>query len=651
MTLENSADITTQGPGFWLDASARETPIWLRTLYASLPVAAVCVVSGQIHDLHPIRINGQLRPETTENAIWQVLEESGFGALLAFDPLNGLRIAHTSSGYTNEDIRRCLETRAGSEVVQSLLQTSAQRAAELRDNPNFSSEISFAGMDAIAEVVAQSENPSMSLLIDYTSQIKDDQSTDTSLRQLMLASFAMSNAHAMFNGRVVRFKHDGVATRLRHPIIWLVDNVADLPPWLTQGDGIRVIPVAKPDVDTRSRVAKLLLQQKVGAGYLDSAAERFVDATEGLSTRGMFESVQLIKQSPESEPDVESAVRTYRNGLSDNPWQSTRLRELLADGERILKQRVLGQDAAVEKVLDILKRSALGMTGAHQKKPTAQPRGVLYFAGPTGVGKTEMAKAIAELVFADEQALIRFDMSEFQDEQAKIRLVGAPPSYVGYGSGGELTNAVSQRPHSIVLFDEMDKAGKEVNDLFLQILSDGRLTDGSGRTTSFTECLIIFTSNQGVAAAGKVLNLDLSDPENVMIYEKALGDEVKRHFKQDLARPELLGRLGDNIVIFRPMQGQVAVDLANRFIDTILSNARIRVGNVVKISDDARQELVKEAVAPEVLERGARGITMALEDRLVNPLGRTLFDVPPEREITIHRVSRDPLGRYSLEIG
>ena len=171
----------------------------------------------------------------------------------------------------------------------------------------------------------------------------------------------------------------------------------------------------------------------------------------------------------------------------------------------------------MERVLDILKRSVLGLTGAHRREPASGPRGVLYFAGPTGVGKTEMVKAVTELVFADERALLRFDMSEFQDEHAKIRLVGAPPSYIGYGAGGELTNAITRRPHSIILFDEMDKAGREVHDLFLQILSDGRLTDGAGRTALFNEALIVFTSNQGAQAAGDLLELDnLADRKSVV---------------------------------------------------------------------------------------------------------------------------------------
>ncbi|MDO5426673.1 MAG: AAA family ATPase [Coriobacteriia bacterium] len=299
-----------------------------------------------------------------------------------------------------------------------------------------------------------------------------------------------------------------------------------------------------------------------------------------------------------------------------------------------------------------MKRSVQGLTGAHSKNKSSQPRGALYFAGPTGVGKTEMAKAIAELIFADEQALIRFDMSEFQDNHAKVRLIGAPPGYVGYGGGGELTNAIEKRPHSIILFDEMDKAGNEVYDLFLQILSDGRLTDGQGRTVSFSECLIIFTSNQGVAAnTSELKKLDLDNPSDVVRYETTIKEEVKKKFFEDLNRPELFGRIGgDNIVAFHPIYGEVAATLVNKFIDNVLTNVRLNIGNVVEISDHAREQLQEEASKEEVTDMGGRGITTCIEKYLTNPLSRRLFGVDVNQNLTITSLCTDEDGLPSLEI-
>jgi ATP-dependent Clp protease ATP-binding subunit ClpA len=150
-------------------------------------------------------------------------------------------------------------------------------------------------------------------------------------------------------------------------------------------------------------------------------------------------------------------------------------------------------------VLDILKRTSIGLTGAQSRGLSARPRGVLFFAGPTGVGKTEMAKSIAEIVFGDESAYLRFDMSEFSAEHSGDRLIGAPPGYVGYDQGGELTNAMREQPFRVVLFDEIEKAHNRILDKFLQVLEDGRLTDGRGDTVYFSESLIIFTSNAGVS--------------------------------------------------------------------------------------------------------------------------------------------------------
>lgn len=636
-------------PG-WLDAGEKATPMWLRTLHASLPVSAVCVIHGGIHDLHAIPIGGQLRPDTTVNAIWQVLQESGFQALLTFDPLNGLAIRRLAAGCGLEYVREALGRRTKTKLVENLLRTPTERALHAAEDPG-SADVSFLGMDAIAEAVATIADPAMALVIDYTSQMREaNLPEDPAFRQVMLASLVLANSHATVNDQPARFPRPGHPGLLRHPVIWLVDRPDDLPPWLTHGDGIRQIPIGAPDVDTRQRVAELLVADQVPSDDVHSVARRFADATEGFSTRGMFEAVQLASGTDSVASDIEGAVRTYREGLSENPWQSIRLREQLADGEAVLERRVKGQSEAVRRVLDILKRSTLGLNGAHQVRLATAPRGVLYFAGPTGVGKTEMVKAITELVFADERALQRFDMSEFQDDHAKIRLVGAPPSYVGFGAGGELTNAVQQRPHSILLFDEMDKAGSEVYDLFLQILSDGRLTDGAGRTTSFTETLIVFTSNQGVAAAGDVLKLDMGDPAQAVLYEKTIKDAVERHFRETLGRPELLGRLGDNIVVFRPMYGQVAQDLASHFIHTALSNIRRRVGNPVSITDDAKAALLAALTTNEALSSGGRGITTALENRLVNPLVRTLFSIDPDTTVTIVGVGSDPSGQPSLEV-
>ncbi|MDY3753263.1 MAG: AAA family ATPase [Collinsella sp.] len=633
----------------WLDADNRNTPLWIRTFYASLPVSAVTVLYGAVHDLHPIQVADELRPDTTANAIWQILQASGFKCMLAFDMLNGLSIARTTDDVKENQVTKKLEETVPSGALGNLMRSPKDRFGS-RLLPN-TQDVDWSGLELVAKAVATSDSIPMSLLVDYASQETDNNRvSDDVLHELMLECLQIANEHVLLDNKLLRLPKGIKPGTQRHPIIWLVDKLDDLPAWLTHGDGIRQIPISHPSYDMRYRMAQLLLQGHVGEDERDGVARRFADATEGLSSRGMFETVQLAGETGSLASEIENAVRMYRQGLSENPWQSNRLREQLANGEEVLKQRVYGQDEAVSRVLDILKRSALGLTGAHQKKASSAPRGVLYFAGPTGVGKTEMAKAITELVFSDERALIRFDMSEFQDDHAKIRLIGAPPSYVGFGAGGELTNAVMQRPHSIILFDEMDKAGRQVYDLFLQILSDGRLTDGSGRTVDFADTLIIFTSNQGVAAAGNLLDLDMSDPVQASRYERTIMEAVKTHFTERLNRPELLGRLGDNIVVFNPIQGDEAVNLAVKFIEAVLSNIRIRVGNEVTISEEAFEELVARVTTPDVLRNGGRGITTELETRLTNPLGRMLFNYPAGASLVVTALTEDELGRPDVAI-
>jgi ATP-dependent Clp protease ATP-binding subunit ClpA len=267
----------------------------------------------------------------------------------------------------------------------------------------------------------------------------------------------------------------------------------------------------------------------------------------------------------------------------------------------------------------------MGLTGAHVSAHAARPRGILFLAGPTGVGKTELAKAVTQLVFGDERAYTRFDMSEFSAEHSDARLIGAPPGYVGHDAGGELTNAVRQRPFSLILFDEIEKAHPRILDKFLQILEDGRLTDGTGNTVHFSESLLVFTSNLGIyvddADGNRVRNVEPDTPRSEL--ESRIRAAISHHFQVVLNRPELLNRIGDNIIVFDFISTPVAHQLVDLFLDNICQRVEKEQRLTLRITDQARRQLHEVATADPSF--GGRGIGSSLESVFVNPLARALF--------------------------
>jgi 2-oxoacid:acceptor oxidoreductase gamma subunit (pyruvate/2-ketoisovalerate family) len=238
------------------------------------------------------------------------------------------------------------------------------------------------------------------------------------------------------------------------------------------------------------------------------------------------------------------------------------------------------------------------------------------------------AKTLTELVFGDERAYVRFDMSEFAEEHTGARLLGAPPGYIGYDAGGELTNAVREKPFSVVLFDEIEKAHPRILDKFLQILEDGRLTDGRGETAYFSEAILVFTSNLGIYVEDehgrRVQNVAPDDPPEVV--ETRVRGAIQDYFKFRLSRPEILNRIGDNIVVF----GFITPEVSAQIFDGMLQNVAARVRGEHKVElrvPDAVRERLRDLCTRD-LANGGRGIGNRLESLFVNPLSRALFRFP-----------------------
>ncbi|HEY4485513.1 MAG TPA: AAA family ATPase, partial [Nitrospiria bacterium] len=295
--------------------------------------------------------------------------------------------------------------------------------------------------------------------------------------------------------------------------------------------------------------------------------------------------------------------------------------------EERLKERVAGQEEAVVAVSNAVRRSRAGI-----QEPN-RPMGSFIFLGPTGVGKTEMARALAEFLFDDEQALIRIDMSEYMEKHAVSRLMGAPPGYVGYEEGGQLTEAARRRPYSIVLFDEIEKAHPDVFNLLLQVLDDGRLTDGHGRTVDFKNTVVIMTSNIG----------------SPQIQESNGRDESEMR-KQVLAalrvqfRPEFLNRI-DEIVVFHPL----GLDELTRIIGMQMKKLEDRLAEkklTLVLSDKAGKYLAQEGYDPVY---GARPLKRIIQRDLLNPLAMDLLqgrfkegdtieaDLSPDRTLVLRK--------------
>ena len=270
--------------------------------------------------------------------------------------------------------------------------------------------------------------------------------------------------------------------------------------------------------------------------------------------------------------------------------------------EERLRQRVIGQDEALTAVANAVRRARAGLQDPNR------PVGSFIFLGPTGVGKTETARALAEFLFDDERAMIRLDMSEYMEKHAVSRMIGAPPGYIGYEEGGQLTEAVRRRPYSVILFDEIEKAHTDVFNVLLQILDDGRLTDSKGRTVDFKNTVLIMTSNLGSREIQQV-----GDDEKQM--REAVIQVLREHFK-----PEFLNRV-DDIVVFHQLSREQIGDIIEIQLERLRRMLQERDMRL-ELDDSAKQLLAREGYDPLY---GARPLKRAIQTLIQNPLASKLL--------------------------
>jgi ATP-dependent Clp protease ATP-binding subunit ClpA len=405
-------------------------------------------------------------------------------------------------------------------------------------------------------------------------------------------------------------------------LIFLAENLCDLPEFLTQESAdIRNIHITLPEqVQRKQYLAKLFPE------FTAKEQDKLADASDGLNIREIQRTTVLLSGSP-SYKDVEDAFEQYKYGYKDNPWMDMD-RDKAMGLEKYLSDRVFGQEEAVKKVSQNILMAQTGIANAFHNRKSRRPVGVCLMVGPTGTGKTLIAKKTAEYVFGSEDAMIRFDMAEYMAPHSAERLKGAPPGYVGYSEGGQLTNAVKAKPHAIILFDEIEKAHPDVLTLLLGVLEDGVLTSGKGETVSFANTFLIFTSNLGAAESASA-----STNEEA---KEIILEAIHRHFYETIGRPEILGRFNrDNAVtVFNRLGPEVTENIVISELKQAGENLKVQANRELVWSADVVRTICGHA-AEDTASNG-RGVLAALKRYFEAPLAMKIAEEGIDKNVRIH---------------
>jgi energy-coupling factor transporter ATP-binding protein EcfA2 len=602
---------------------------WILELQRQLRRGKHVVLHGNVRDL--VLLQGAFQPFS--NALDQVLDELGYMLRCQYNLVDGV----VFPDHPDLGMRRRFDARiadpdtsapppSGGYAVPgrqpaavAVAEPLAQADLPIHRRPPYLADPERA-LGAFRRLLTGPDDEPAAVVFDFSDKIlTGDQHQPADERRLLVRLGQITS-----EGR--RISRPGPMAGMRNAVVLVASNLGQLPAWLYRDHPLfHVISISRPDAQERQE----FFRQRYGmfhGGQADArppepVLDELATLTDGL-THWDLEALRLASHHeglPVTEP--RRLVDFFKHGTHEDPWERLSM-DTLQQAEAELRAKVIGQEAAIQAVRDVLVSARGGVQLDGSGRGSVRPKGVLFFVGPTGVGKTELAKALTELIFKDPTAFARFDMSEYAQEHAAERLTGAPPSYVGYEAGGQLTNRMKAKPFSLILFDEIEKAHARIMDKFLQVLDDGRLTDGLGDTVYFSQSIIVFTSNIGstriLESEGRSLVTSALHPD--MSYDdvqRHYREEVKNHFIR-MGRPELLGRIGEeNIVVFDMLRADHVGAIADKFLRAIAASARDKYALTFNFDTSVLDAIREDCRRPEVIQLGGRGIRNFVQSRML----------------------------------
>ncbi len=587
-------------------------PNWIRQLEIQSNIAKSIIVDGNINDLHYVDHTFM----TVVQKIYSVIEESGFDDVLYWDrETKQAQSYKNNSDIVNSISGDILQKNKDEGDEYDIGDTTSNTNNEIKEQ-NFKDAKEFFNF-ILKRLNTDNNENKIAFVVDWSDSIFGNiTNLDNDDREnLMLLEKSIRNSPVSLDN-----------TGNNDIVILITNSASTIPPSYYQNNqSVSLVNIPKPNRKDREVVINSI------CGDFEFEDMVFPDTPEidilndSLDHMTIRDIVQLVKLSKldSSKMTMKKLISLYRYGDDKSPWEDLS-KDRIDNLEEELKQNVMGQDHVIHKIYSMVVKAYMGLSGLQHSTKQQTPKGTLFFVGPTGVGKTELAKSLARFLFGDEESYLRFDMSEYNHENSDQRLVGAPPGYVGYEEGGQLTNAVRTKPFSVLLFDEIEKAHPRILDKFLQILEDGRLTDGQGKTTYFTETVIIFTSNIGAAQ----IDSNLSSDETHLKFK----EQVQEHFKVKIGRPELLNRINtENIIPFNFIKDK---NILNLILQAKLKNLKERLKEKYNILDiEFENESIIEILTNEHDDTsGGRGLLNLLNTMIIEPLSEHLYNCNDKSE-------------------